>query len=463
MALAFRLVAASAVLAVVVAGAFVVMLTATAHLHDLQRQAQRDEDVLVVANQLERRVVDLETGLRGYIITGADNLLAPWQAARTAIPSQIDQLTGLVDDNPDQLAAIDRIDASIDSYLRDYSIPLADLARRDPAAARTEQVTEEGARRLDGIRADFDRFLGTETALTAGRQDSADATDHRATVAAAVGLATSVALIAAFGTYLMLVVARPVRRAAAMARRIASGDLDTRLPDGGPGEIGALQRSFNAMAGSLKRSRADLAASRARIVTAADEERRRIERNLHDGIQQRLVAVVLDLRAVQADIKPPNDISVHVGAIADNLTAALDDVRDLSHGIHPAILTTGGLRPAVRALARRASVPVDVKIDVPTRLPAPVEVAAYYVVSEALANTAKHADATTVHIELHTHNDRLHLTVHDDGHGGANPGDGSGLIGLTDRVEALGGTLTVTSPPGAGTTLEAELPVEPAL
>lgn len=462
--LTLRLVAASAALAVVVASAFVVMLSSAAQLRDLQRQAQRDEDVLVVANQLERFVVDLETGLRGYVITGTDNLLAPWRAARAAIPDQIDRLNRLVADNPEQHDTADRIAAAINSYLRDYSIPLANLAQRDLAAARTEQVTEEGKRLLDGIRADFDQFLTAETTLAAGRQGSADAADHRATVAAAIGLAASVLLIAAFGTYLTVVIARPVRRAAAMAGRIAGGDLDARLPEHGPGEIGALQHSFNTMAASLQHSRAELAASRARIVTAADQERRRIERNLHDGIQQRLVTLVLDLRAVQAETEAENqtDTGARVGSVADDLTAALDELRELSRGIHPAILTAGGLRPAIKALARRATVPVDLDLDLPSRLPDPVEVAAYYVVSEALANTAKHANASTVHIRLHVRDDHLHLTVRDDGEGGAAPGDGSGLIGLTDRVEALGGTLIVTSPRGDGTTLIIELPLEPA-
>lgn len=451
--LALRLVAASGVLAVVVASAFVVMLTSTAQLRELQRQAQRDEVALVVANQLERYVVDLEAGLRGYVITEQDNLLAPWQAARAAIPGQIDRLTGLVADNPGQRATADRIAAAIDAYLRDYSVPMVDLAHRDLAAASTEQVTEEGKQRLDVIRADFDQFLTAETTLAAGRQDSAGAADHRATVAAAVGLAGSVLIIVAFGAYLTVVIARPVRRAATMAGRIAGGDLDARLPDGGPGEVGALQRSFNTMASSLQHSRAELASSRARIVTAADQERRRIERNLHDGIQQRLVALVLDLRAVQAETGHET-----TGRVADDLTAALDELRELSRGIHPAILTTNGLRPAIRALARRATIPVELDLDLPTRLPDPVEVAAYYVVSEALANAAKHANATTVHIRLHVDDDRLHLTIRDDGDGGATPSGGSGLIGLTDRVEALGGTLTITSPRGDGTTLVVELP-----
>jgi signal transduction histidine kinase len=452
-----RLAAASALLAIVVTSAFVVMLSSAAQLRDLQRQAHRSEEVLVVANQLERFVVDLETGQRGFIITGTDNLLQPWRDARAAIPDQISRLTRLVADNPDQRATANRIATAVDSYLRGYSLPLVALAQRDPAAARTVAITEDGKRRLDAIRADFDQFLTTESALAAGRQDAADAADHRATLGAAIGLASSVLLIAAFAVYLTMAIARPVRRAAVMAERIAGGDLNTRLPEHGPGEVGALQHSFNTMAGSLQHSRTELAASRTRIVTAADHERRRIERDLHDGIQQRLVTLVLDLRAIQADNQA--DTSSRVSRVADDLTATLEELRELSRGIHPAILTAGGLRPTVKALARRSAVPVELDIDVPTRLPDPVEVAAYYVISEALTNTAKHANATTAHINLHIHEDRLHLTIQDDGDGGATPERGSGLVGLIDRVEALGGTLTVTSPPGDGTTLAVELPL----
>lgn len=444
-------------LAVVVTSAFVVMLSSAAQLRDLQRRAHRSEEVLVVANQLERFVVDLETGQRGFIITGQDNLLQPWRDARAAIPDLVSRLTRLVGDHPDQRATANTIATAVNSYLHGYSLPLVALAQRDPAAARTVGITEDGKARLDAIRADFDRFLTTESTLAAGRQDAADAADHRATLGAAIGLAGSVLLIAAFAVYVTMAIARPVRRAAVMAERIAGGDLDARLPEHGAGEVGELQHSFNTMAGSLQHSRAELAASRTRIVTAADHERRRIERDLHDGIQQRLVTLVLDLRAIQADDQP--DSGDRVSRVADDLTATLEELRELSRGIHPAILTAGGLRPTVKALARRCAVPVGLDVDVPTRLPDHIEVAAYYVISEALANTAKHANATTVDINLHTDDDRLHITIQDDGDGGATPDRGGGLVGLIDRVEALGGTLTVTSPPGEGTTLAVELPL----
>ncbi|WP_329044984.1 CHASE3 domain-containing protein [Amycolatopsis sp. NBC_01488] len=458
--LTFRLVVASAVLAVVVAVAFAVLLSSVGRLRDLQQEAGRSGEVLVGANHLEKLVVDLEAGQRGFIITAQEAFLDPWTTARAAIPGQVRELAALVADNPTQLAAVRQIDQTITSYLDDYSIPLLNTTRTNPAAARTIAVTQEGKARIETLRADFDRFGATETTKADQRQAQAAAADHRASVAAAFGLAGSLALVVAFGAYLTCAIARPVRRAAVMAGRIAGGDLDVQLPGHGPGEVGVLERSFNTMAASMRRNRAELAASRARIVAAGDQARRRIERDLHDGIQQRLVSLVLDLRTVEAEL--PEDNAVQAGQVADGLAAALDELRELSRGIHPAILSEGGLGPALKALARRSPVPVELDLDVPQRPAEPVEVAAYYVVSEALANAAKHAEATVVTIEARSTVDRLCLRVHDDGVGGASPTPGSGLAGLVDRVEALGGTLKLTSPPGDGTELTVELPLLPA-
>jgi signal transduction histidine kinase len=456
--LTLRLVAASALLAVVEGTAFVVMLRSTAELSDLQHQARKSQDVLVAANQLGRQVIDLETSLRGFVITGQESLLRSWQRAQATIADQAGRLDGVLVEAPELHAPADRITQAIRSYL-DYAGPLVEIVRQTPADARTVAVTEEGRRLTEAIRAEFDRFAATEGALIAQRQDQVEATDLRATVAAAVGLAGTLLLIMAFAGYLTATIARPVRRAATMAGRIAGGDLDTRLTEHGPGEIGMLQRSFNTMARALRHSRTELAASRVRIVTAADQERRRIERDLHDGIQQRLVTLVLDVRAAETGL--PADTAAQLGEIADGLTSALDELRELSRGIHPAILSEGGLAPALKALTRRSNVPAELDADVPTRLPEPVEVAAYYLVCEALTNTAKYADASTVHIHARLRDGRLRVAVRDDGVGGATPGSGSGLVGLTDRVEALGGTLSITSPPGQGTTLVADLPLEP--
>jgi signal transduction histidine kinase len=206
--------------------------------------------------------------------------------------------------------------------------------------------------------------------------------------------------------------------------------------------------------------RAELAASRARVIAAADEARRRIERDLHDGAQQQLVALVLGLRSAEGRVPDGlEDIRAEVGRFADRLKSVVEELREMSRGIHPAILTEGGLSSAFEVLALRSSVPVKLNVRCAGRLPDEVEVAAYYVVSEALTNAAKHADASRVQIDLKVEEDTLYLSVVDDGVGGAKLSGGSGLIGLKDRVEALGGTIDVASPPGSGTRLDVDIPL----
>ena len=455
-----RMLIASGLLALLIGAAFAVLLSSVADLRALERRARRSEEVLSVANLLERQVVDLETSQRGFIITGEDRFLDPWRRAQLAFPGEAATLERLVGSDPEQQARARRIVEAARSYVRDYSIPLVATARRDRAAAQTEAATDEGARRMDAIRDEFTRFLVAERGLAAARERRSDAAAERAIAAAAFGLGGSILLIALFAGYLTRAIVQPVRRTAAMADRLAAGDLGARTAEQGVGEIGVLERSFNAMAGSLEQSREELAASRARIVAAGDQARRRIERDLHDGTQQRLVSLVLDLRTAEAAVPPERpELRAQLARVADGLTGALEELRELSRGIHPAILSEGGLAPALKALARRSAVPVELEVDVQARLPEPVEVAAYYVISEALANAAKHAHASVAQVEAEARDGLLHLSVRDDGVGGAAPGGGSGLVGLADRVEALGGTIEVHSPAGQGTSLQIDLPI----
>jgi signal transduction histidine kinase len=215
-----------------------------------------------------------------------------------------------------------------------------------------------------------------------------------------------------------------------------------------------------ATAVATAQSRAELMASRVRLVAASDETRRRIERDLHDGAQQRLVAIALRLRVAAAS--PVGEgLRGDIAGVSGELMSVIDDLREISQGIHPAILSKAGLRPALRALARRSAVPVEIDVRVDGRLPEPVEVAAYYVVSETLTNAAKHARASVVEVGAETSGDVLHVRVRDDGVGGAVPTHGSGLTGLQDRIEALGGTFSVHSPVGCGTTVHCDLPFTP--
>jgi len=208
-------------------------------------------------------------------------------------------------------------------------------------------------------------------------------------------------------------------------------------------------------------NQAELTASRARIVATADATRRRIERDLHDGAQQQLVSLALELRAAQSALPfELADQRTELSHVVEGLTAVLDELREISRGIHPAILSEGGLPPALKTLSRRSPIPVALDVGVEGRLPESVEVAAYYVVAEMLTNAAKHAQASVVRVDVARGDGVLRVSVRDDGVGGADPARGSGLVGLRDRVEALGGTVAVDSPSGQGTAIEVALPLD---
>jgi signal transduction histidine kinase len=242
---------------------------------------------------------------------------------------------------------------------------------------------------------------------------------------------------------------------AALALNFASSGA---LPAAAEGRI-ANFADLIATAMSNAQTRSELIASRARIVAAADQTRQRLERDLHDGIQQRLVSLALKARATEAmTARPAEEIRGELSLLAEGLGAALDELREISRGIHPAVLSEAGLGPALKALARRSAVPVELDLNLGPRLGQQLEVAGYYIASEALANAAKHARASVIEVRAEGRDGALILSIRDDGIGGADPGRGSGIIGLKDRVEALGGTISVLSPPGHGTTLHVQLP-----
>jgi signal transduction histidine kinase len=207
-------------------------------------------------------------------------------------------------------------------------------------------------------------------------------------------------------------------------------------------------------------ARAELIASRARIVAAGDEARRRLERNLHDGTQQQLIALGLDLRRLRAAIAPEQrDVQAGLEEAERDLGSVLEEVRELSRGLHPSQLARGGLGPSLRALALKSPIAVEVDVDVDPRPPAPIEIAVYYVVSEAITNAIKHSGASVIAVTVRSDDTTVRATIADDGAGGAVPEDGSGLTGLDDRVEALGGHFALSSPVARGTTISIELPI----
>jgi signal transduction histidine kinase len=224
--------------------------------------------------------------------------------------------------------------------------------------------------------------------------------------------------------------------------------------------LGGLLRSHVAQLDEELRARLDeLKASRQRLVEAGDAERRRLERDLHDGAQSRLVGVALLLTQLQSRVAGDPDAAALLGRTQEELRTGLAELRELARGIHPPVLAERGLAPALTALVARAPVPVALEADGETRLPAPVETAAYFVVSEALTNVAKYAQATEATVAVRRENGNVTIEVADDGVGGADAHRGSGLRGLADRVAALDGTLSVQSPPGGGTVVRVEMPL----
>ena len=452
------MVIASGVVLVIVAAAFAVLLVAIEDMRDSARQADHSQAELTAAAALERRVVDLESGARGFVITGEERFLGPWTAARRAIPGDSMRLVGLTD-NAEQRRRAEGIARAVARYLEDYSIPLVAAARRGDPSASSVPATAAGKRRLDAIRARFDRFVATERALVTKGQETADDDARKAVIAASAGLAGSIVLILLFCGYLTRAIVLPLRRAARMANQLAEGDLAVRMPETGVAEIGELERAFNTMAASLEESHADLRESRARVVAASDETRRRIERDLHDGTQQRLVSLGLEIRAAEA-MSPAEltELRSQLSRAAGGLTEAVEELQEIARGIHPAILSKGGLGPALRTLARRSPIPVELQLNTDSGLPQPIEAAAYYVVSEALTNAAKHSRASAVWVDVETQDGGVRISIRDDGVGGAAPSRGSGLLGLKDRVEALGGEIELDSSSGNGTSLRVAIP-----
>ena len=236
-------------------------------------------------------------------------------------------------------------------------------------------------------------------------------------------------------------------------------ELEARVAPSGPNEVTAIVRDFT----DVRAVEAEVRRSRARLVEATDQERRRLERDLHDGAQQRLVSVSLALRRVRSRLATGSGEDADALAATDEamteLKVAIQELRELARGIHPAILTEAGLGPAITALAERSAVPATVRSIPDRRLPPAVEATAYFVVSESLANVAKHAQATSVSIAATTTATTLRVEVGDDGVGGADAAEGTGIRGLQDRVAAIGGTLRMESPAGQGTLAVAEMPI----
>jgi signal transduction histidine kinase len=618
------MVVASGLLAMIVGGAFAVVLVTIRDLRgttDLRRQTREG---LVAADTLEKHVIDLETGLRGFVITRDEVFLEPSNNARAALPGSARALERLAADEPVELARVRRITRAMNAYVQDYALPLVDAVRRNDPSVRSVELTARGKRRVDALRAGLNGFRESERSRLSVRDEDVDQAARRATAAAAVGVAGSILLILVFGGYLARVIVRPLRRAALMADRLAGGDLGARMGETDIAEIGALERSFNVMAGSLETSRDELAsllaeqaalrqiatlvargaspaevfaataaevrrllattatalcryeadatvtvlaletdvdlgvrvgeritlegenamgavfrtgraarldtfesttgtlaaiarkgrmrssvgapivvegrlwgvvvvssnddvldadterrlgdftdliataianadgraqlvASRARLLTADAEARRRLVRDIHDGAQQRLVHAIVALKLARDAPGDKQSTDALFAEALDHAEQANAELRELAHGVLPLVLARGGLRAGVDALVSRLGVPVDVAVP-SERFPPAVEASAYFVIAESLTNVVNHSQAGRAEVKAWVEDSVLHVDVRDDGIGGARP-DGTGLVGLNDRLTALGGRLRVESPPGGGTVIGATLPL----
>ena len=253
-----RTIVASALLAVLVGGAFAVLVRAVVEERRSADLAVRSLEAITAATTLERLVLDLETGQRGFLVTREDRFLEPWRAARQLYRGAASTLLARTRAADGQAAAARGIVGAVDAYVEDYSVPLVQAARRGEAHAGSAEALDDGKRRVDALRAQLDSFVNVERGRFATRREGADADARRAITGATLGLAGSTLMIVLFGGYLTRAVALPVRRAALMAGRVAGGDLSTRMPETGAGEVGTLARTFNTMAGSLEKSQDDL-------------------------------------------------------------------------------------------------------------------------------------------------------------------------------------------------------------
>jgi signal transduction histidine kinase len=620
-----RMVYASFVLAVIVAAALVVLLVAISDIRANSRQAHRADNAAVSVNELGQQLTNVDTGARQYGLTHTQAMLQLWSSARATIPGSLATLRAQVQGGRADQQRVEQIARGQSAFV-DVTTTMVDAAQHGRPADAAD--ADEAGRRLGTVQSELDQLRAAQQGISADRAAASVSIARRAYYGVAIGIGGTIVLVALYTCYLSRAIVRPARQAATMAGRIAAGDFAARLAETGPGEIGALERAFNAMGASVERSRAELAAlaeqqsalrrvatlvaqaaappavfaavarevaqllkadytaverydadgtamttmgtwhypgetalpetlstsgdnlaalvwktrrpahmssyenasgpmaatarargvtsavgapinvegrlwgvivagstgerplpadtgtrlaaftelaataianaearaelnaSRARIVVTADETRRRIERDLHDGAQQRLVSLALQLRAAQAGVPPDQkELGNQLDHVVRGLTSALDELREFARGIHPAILSEAGLGPALRTLARRSAVPVGLDVRIDGRLREGVEVAAYYVVSEALANAAKHAQASRVAVRVGVSDGLLRIDIDDDGVGGADYRRGSGLLGLKDRVEALGGRMRLHSERSAGTSIAVELPL----
>ena len=487
--LSMRMLAASAVLAVLVIVVFAVLIQAVRALDDATTREAHAKDVTAATLRLEKLVIDMETGLRGLLLTGNERFLQPWKKARADLDGQLAAFERLASTNPAQMRHALKIATEIRQYREEYSIPVVNQAREDSAAARSSLAREEGKTRTDEIRDDFARFLAAEDALAASSASSANREADRAVALAIAGLIGSALLVIAFGVYLARSIGQPVREAAGAATRLAEGDLSARLDEHGPGEVGNLTTAFNRMAEQLERSRAELEAQNAKL-----RESERLKSELVSIVSHELrtpLASVLGFTSLllKRDVGPEQQR--HYLEIIDSqgrrLSSLLNDFLDIERLEEGELKLARELFDLGELVGEQAQLfagqSAKHKLDVvlpPKPLPVrgdPDRLA--QVVANLLSNAIKYSpDGGTVEVVGERDDDLVRVSVRDEGLGISDEvqehvfgkffrgdaaasgiaGSGLGLTIARSVVEAHGGRINFESSRGEGSVFWLELP-----
>jgi signal transduction histidine kinase len=490
MSLSGRMIVASLALAVIVAAVFVVMIRAVATVDESRTREAHSKDVTAATVGVEKLVLDLETGLRGLVLSGNMRFLQPWTRAQEELPRKLDELERLVSNNPAQRARARALRNDINAYIYDYCIRLVEIARENPAAARTTVATNEGKRRTDEIRRQFAGLLMTENARAAASAESANTQSDRAVVLGISGLIGCALLISLFGLYLARSTAEPVRSVANAASRVAAGDLSVRLPEHGPGEVGELTVAFNRMAAELERNQLELQAQNEQL---RDSERRKSElvRIVSHELRTPLASILgftslLLNRDIPAEERRRYlEIIEAEGRRLSSLLSDFLDAERLEDGHLPLsreLIDMGRIVSEQARLFEGQSEEhrLDVKV---ARVPLPVNGdpdRLAQVVGNLLSNAIKYSpEGGAVEVVAEQDNGYVKVSVRDEGVGISDdlhdrvfakffrgdaaesgiPGTGLGLTIARSVVEAHGGRMSFESDEGEGSVFWLELPV----